>query len=67
MVLELVCAGLILNAWFSLCLAALIFVPALIARLKLEEAALIEKFGAAYQAYQQETPAIFPYKWPTTH
>ncbi len=67
MVLELVCAGLILNAWFSLCLAAFIFVPALIARLKLEEAALVEKFGAAYQAYQQETPAIFPYKWPTTH
>ncbi len=67
MVLELVCAGLILNAWFSLCLAALIFVPALLVRLKLEETALVEKFGAAYQAYQRETPAIFPYKWPTTH
>ena len=67
MVLELVCAGLILNAWVSLGLAALIFIPALLVRLKLEEAALVEKFGADYQAYQRETPAIFPYKWPTAH
>ena len=35
-------------------------------RLKLEEAALIEKFGPAYQAYKRETPAIIPYKWPAS-
>jgi protein-S-isoprenylcysteine O-methyltransferase Ste14 len=66
MILELICAGLILNAWVTLILAALIFIPALLMRLKLEEAALVEKFGPAYQAYQRETPAIFPYKWPAT-
>lgn len=66
MILELVCAGLILNAYISLIVAGLIFIPALLMRLKLEEAALIEKFGPTYQAYQRETPAIFPYKWPAT-
>lgn len=65
MILELLCAGLILNAYLSLCLTALIFVPALLMRLKLEEAALIEKFGPTYQAYRSETPALFPLKWPT--
>jgi protein-S-isoprenylcysteine O-methyltransferase Ste14 len=35
-------------------------------RLKLEETALVEKFGPAYQDYQRQTPAIFPYKWPAT-
>jgi protein-S-isoprenylcysteine O-methyltransferase Ste14 len=66
MILELLSAGLILNAYVSTCLAAAIFVPALLMRLKLEETALVEKFGAAYQAYRHQTPAIFPYKWPTT-
>jgi|SRR5580698_6997720 protein-S-isoprenylcysteine O-methyltransferase Ste14 len=66
MILELVCAGLILNAYVSLIVAALVFIPALLMRLKLEETALVEKFGPAYQDYQRQTPAIFPYKWPAT-
>jgi protein-S-isoprenylcysteine O-methyltransferase Ste14 len=66
MILELVCAGLILNAYISFTVAALIFIPALLMRLKLEETALVEKFGPTYEAYQRETPAIFPYKWPAT-
>jgi len=64
MILELVCAGLILNAYVSLAVAALVFVPALLLRLKLEETALVEKFGSDYETYQRETPAIIPYKWP---
>jgi protein-S-isoprenylcysteine O-methyltransferase Ste14 len=64
MILELLCLGLILNAYISLAVTALVFIPALLLRLKLEEAALVEKFGAAYQAYQRERPAIIPYKWP---
>jgi protein-S-isoprenylcysteine O-methyltransferase Ste14 len=64
MILELVCVGLILNAYISICLAAAVFVPALFMRLKLEETALVEKFGPTYRTYQNETPAIFPYKWP---
>jgi protein-S-isoprenylcysteine O-methyltransferase Ste14 len=43
-----------------------IFVPALLLRLKLEEAALLEKFGASYRQYQRETPAIFPIRWLKT-
>jgi len=41
------------------------FVPALRQRLKLEERALVEKFGSAYAQYQRSTPALFPYKWPS--
>lgn len=66
MILELLSAGLILNAYFTLAIVAVIFVPALLRRLKLEEAALVEKFGAAYREYQSRTPAVFPYKWPRT-
>ena len=66
MILELLSAGLILNAYFTLAAVTVIFVPALILRLKLEETALVEKFGATYRAYQHQTPAIFPYKWPRT-
>jgi protein-S-isoprenylcysteine O-methyltransferase Ste14 len=66
MILELMSIGLILNAYFTGILAAAIFIPALFLRLKLEETALVEKFGATYQAYQRETPAILPYKWPAS-
>lgn len=66
MILELLSGGLILNAFTSIVLVAFLFIPALLLRLKLEEAALIEKFGPVYLAYQRETPAIFPYKWPAT-
>lgn len=34
-------------------------------RLFILAGALIEKFGDAYRAYQSNTPALFPYKWPT--
>jgi protein-S-isoprenylcysteine O-methyltransferase Ste14 len=64
MILELLSAGLILNAYWTIALVTLLFIPALILRLKLEETALVEKFGVTYQQYQRETPAIFPYKWP---
>lgn len=64
MILELLALGLILNAAWTLLTVALIFVPALLLRLKLEEAALVEKFGETYEDYQLNTPALFPYKWP---
>jgi protein-S-isoprenylcysteine O-methyltransferase Ste14 len=66
MILELASIGLILNAYFSFIVAAAIFIPTLLLRLKLEETALVEKFGPTYQAYQRETPAILPYKWPAS-
>lgn len=64
MVLELASAALILQAPLALTLAALLFLPTLARRLRLEEAALIEKFGDRYREYQRRTPAVFPYKWP---
>lgn len=66
MILELLSVGLILSAFYTLAVVFLVFIPALYLRLKLEEVALIEKFGDAYQNYQKTTPAIVPYKWPLT-
>ena len=64
MILELLALALICNAFFTLLLIPFFFVPVLVARVRLEEAALIEKFGAAYRDYIQTTPAFFPVKWP---
>ena len=63
MILELLALALICNALFTLVLIPLLFVPVLIMRVRLEEAALVEKFGAAYLEYQRQTPALFPWKW----
>lgn len=64
MILELLGGGLILNAFCALAAAGLIFAPTLAWRLKLEEAAMVEKFGAAYREYQRTTPALLPFKLP---
>ena len=66
MILELLGLGLIMNAAYTLVVVGVIFVPTLAFRLKCEEAALVEKFGDAYQSYQRNTPALFPCKWPRT-
>jgi protein-S-isoprenylcysteine O-methyltransferase Ste14 len=63
MILELLSAGLLLSAKWSLLAAGLLFIPALIWRVRLEEQALVEKFGDAYRAYQCATPAVIPYRW----
>ena len=64
MILELASVGLILDAPGALLVVSLLFVPALVMRLQLEEAALVEKFGDAYRIYQRTTPALLPYKFP---
>jgi len=64
MILELLAWGLLLNALVMLLIFPFLFVPALLMRVRLEEAALVEKFGEAYRQFQAETPAIFPYKLP---
>ena len=64
MFLELLVAPLILNVRYSLLVMPLLFLPALLARLRIEEAALVEKFGDEYRYYQQTTPSLIPYKWP---
>jgi protein-S-isoprenylcysteine O-methyltransferase Ste14 len=64
MMLELLALALILQAGWTALLVAVLFVPALLARVRLEEAALVEKFGEAYRAYQRSTPAVIPWKGP---
>ena len=64
MMLELLALALILQAGWTAVVVAGLFVPALRARVRLEEAALVEKFGDAYREYQRSTPAVIPWKGP---
>jgi len=64
MIFELLSVALILEAWRSLFLAALVFIPTLVYRVHLEELALVEKFGESYREYQRKTPAVIPHRFP---
>ena len=64
MILELLSAAFILRAPLALAAVSVLFIPVLLVRVRIEEAALIEKFGDAYREYQRTTPAIFPCKLP---
>jgi protein-S-isoprenylcysteine O-methyltransferase Ste14 len=64
MVLELAAFGLICSAWYMLLFIPFVFIPALILRLRLEEPALVQKFGPAYTDYQRRVPMLLPYRWP---
>ncbi len=61
MILELLGIGLMLNAWISLAIVFAIFVPTLLARVRIEERALLAQFGDAYKKYMERTPAILPF------
>jgi protein-S-isoprenylcysteine O-methyltransferase Ste14 len=67
MILELAAFGLIFSAWWALLAVPFAFIPVLIMRLRLEEPALVEKFGDAYREYQRRVPMLIPYKWPATN
>jgi protein-S-isoprenylcysteine O-methyltransferase Ste14 len=60
MILELLGITMILNAWIALAGVLLIFVPTMIARVRIEERALVAQFGDAYREYMKSTPAIIP-------
>ncbi|MHB8521749.1 MAG: methyltransferase family protein [Limisphaerales bacterium] len=64
MILELVSGALFLRAFDTLATVSLLFVPTLVFRIRLEESALIDKFGDAYRDYRRRTPALFPHKSP---
>lgn len=59
-VLETVGVALAGNAWWSVGLAVLVYVPLLYWRIRREEAALVGKLGEPYRAYQRATWALVP-------
>ncbi len=65
MILELLSFGLICNAWLMLCVIPIAFLPVLILRLRLEERAMVEKFGPTYSDYQRRVPMLIPNPWTT--
>ena len=65
MILEIAAFGLICSAYYMLLIVPFAFIPALIMRLRLEEPALVDKFGDAYRDYQRRVQAVIPYKWPS--
>jgi len=64
MVLELIAFILICSAWGMLLIVPILFIPVMMMRLRLEEPAMVEKFGDAYRDYQRRVPMLIPYKWP---
>ena len=59
-VLEVLSIPLTVNAWWTTLFAAATYVPLLLLRLRVEERALVEKFGDAYRSYQREVGALVP-------
>ena len=63
MILELLALTTICRAWYTMLAIPLFYVPVLRYRIRIEEAALIEKFGDAYSEFRRTTPALFPRPW----
>ena len=61
MILELLSLGLLLQSRFTSTIAAILFVPTLILRIRIEEAALRGQLSG-YADYQRSVPALLPYK-----
>lgn len=63
-ILELLGAIIFLNASYTLIAFVVLFIPSLVARIRLEERAMIAQFGDAYRDYIRTTPAVIPWKCP---
>jgi protein-S-isoprenylcysteine O-methyltransferase Ste14 len=63
MILELLSFALLLQSRYTAALVALLFAPTLVARIRIEEAALCAQISG-YADYRRSTPALFPYKAP---
>lgn len=55
--------SMIMNSWGALLITLIGVVPALIYRINLEEAFLLEHLGERYQAYQWKTKRLVPWIW----
>lgn len=60
--LEVLSLPLIPNAYYTFLVALLIYIPLLLVRVRIEEKALIEKFGKEYIEYKKEVAAFLPIK-----
>jgi protein-S-isoprenylcysteine O-methyltransferase Ste14 len=58
--LEFFCLPLVANAWWSLALIALIYIPILSLRIHFEEKEMIQKFGKEYLEYRKQVWGLFP-------
>jgi len=65
-VLELISVPLVGNAYMTLAVALLVYMPMLAWRLRREEEAMVEKFGGQYRQYQERAGALWP-KWSAWH
>jgi protein-S-isoprenylcysteine O-methyltransferase Ste14 len=63
MILELASLGLLLQSRFVSGAVAVLFVPTLLWRIRIEEAALSQQISG-YAAYRRATPALVPYRLP---
>jgi protein-S-isoprenylcysteine O-methyltransferase Ste14 len=59
-ILEHAAVPLIANAWWSFGAACFLYVPMLLLRMRMEEAALVTKFGDKYRDYQRRVGALLP-------
>jgi protein-S-isoprenylcysteine O-methyltransferase Ste14 len=59
-ILEHIAVPLFGNAWWSLGAALFLYTPMLLLRMRLEEGALVEKFGDQYRVYQRRVGALAP-------
>lgn len=64
-ILELVGAMLFMNSIYTWIVFVVLFVPSLVARIRLEERAMIAQFGDAYVQYRKTTPAVLPWRGRT--
>jgi protein-S-isoprenylcysteine O-methyltransferase Ste14 len=62
--LEALTIIILCQATWTLIPAAVVFLPILLIRLKLEERAMVRHFGPPYAAYMAKVPAILPLKFP---
>ncbi len=60
-ILEVIGFCLVANAFVTLIISLLIYIPLLLVRIKLEEKELIRMFGSIYKVYMNKTPAILPF------
>ncbi|MGA2142512.1 MAG: isoprenylcysteine carboxylmethyltransferase family protein [Brevinematales bacterium] len=53
--------GIAMNNWICICIMIIPVLAALIYRIRVEEKALLEKFGSGYSGYMKKTRAILPF------